>query len=96
MRSAITANRKMRSIRVALNATLVAVALAVETNGVPTSTGEVIGHPASSRPAVMEFLGIPFARAPVGDLRFAPPVGFENKGAIVNATTFVRSFQILP
>ncbi|KAJ6467943.1 carboxylesterase [Mycena vulgaris] len=77
----------MRSIRVALNASLVAVAL-VETNGVPTSSGEVIGHPASSRPGVMEFLGIPFARAPVGDLRFAPPVGFENKGVIISATTF--------
>ncbi|KAJ6524859.1 carboxylesterase [Mycena vulgaris] len=77
----------MRSIRVALNASLVAVAL-VETNGVPTSSGEVIGHPASSRPGVMEFLGIPFARASVGDLRFAPPVGFENKGVTISATTF--------
>ncbi|KAJ7920629.1 cholinesterase precursor [Mycena leptocephala] len=63
-----------------------AVAL-VHAEGILTSSGEIIGHPASSRPAVMEFLGIPFARSPIGELRFAPPVAFENKG-IINATTF--------
>jgi hypothetical protein len=83
----------MRIIRVAFGASLVVAAVPhVEPNGVPTSSGEIIGHPASSRPAVMEFLGIPFARAPIGELRFAPPVGFEDKGRI-NAIKFVRGFK---
>ncbi|KAJ6452477.1 carboxylesterase [Mycena sanguinolenta] len=58
------------------------------TSGVSTSGGDVIGHPASNRPAVTEYLGIPFARPPIGDLRFAPPVGFENSGGVINAATF--------
>ncbi|KAJ6582015.1 carboxylesterase [Mycena capillaripes] len=78
----------MRCIRVLFSlASLIAAVLLVEANGVPTSSGEIIGHPASSRPAVTEFLGIPFARPPIGELRFAPPVGFEGEG-VINATTF--------
>ncbi|KAF7340541.1 Carboxylic ester hydrolase [Mycena sanguinolenta] len=56
--------------------------------GISTSSGDVLGHPASARPAVTEFLGIPFARPPIGNLRFAPPVEFENSGGVINATTF--------
>ncbi|KAJ7016915.1 carboxylesterase [Mycena alexandri] len=78
----------MRFFRVAVSAFLVlAAAFLVEANGVPTSSGKIIGHQASSRPAVMEFLGIPFARAPTGELRFAPPVAFEDEG-VINATMF--------
>ncbi|KAF7336132.1 Glycoside hydrolase, superfamily [Mycena venus] len=77
---------------VAFSASLVAAVTLVEADGVPTSSGEIIGHPASSRPAVMEFLGIPFARPPKGELRFAPPVAFEDKG-VVNATTFTANFD---
>ncbi|KAJ7863965.1 cholinesterase, partial [Mycena olivaceomarginata] len=47
----------------------------------------IIGHRASNRPAVMEYLGIPFARSPTGELRFAPPVAFKNNG-IITADTF--------
>ncbi|KAJ7314239.1 Carboxylesterase family-domain-containing protein [Mycena albidolilacea] len=39
-----------------------------------TSSGEIIGHRASNRPAVMEYLGIPFARSPTGELRSCPYV----------------------
>ncbi|KAJ7727265.1 carboxylesterase [Mycena metata] len=62
---------------------------------IPTSSGKIIGHQASSRLAVMEFLGIPFARTPTGELRFAPPAAFEDEG-VINATTFVRSFKHHP
>lgn len=41
---------------------------------VQTSTGgTIIGHGAPNRPSVTEFLGIRYAAAPVGELRFAAP-----------------------
>lgn len=60
--------------------------------GVRTSSGLIIGKPASSRPEVSEYLGIPFAKPPVGDLRFAAPQAYRGKGT-VNATVFVSQFQ---
>lgn len=56
--------------------------------GVKTSSGTILGQPAFSRPEVSEYLGIPFAKPPVGDLRFAPPQAFTGT-ANVNATAFV-------
>ncbi|OHF04083.1 carboxylesterase [Colletotrichum orchidophilum] len=43
---------------------------------VPTSNGPITGHPVSNNSEVLEFLGIPYAKPPVGDLRFAPPQRF--------------------
>ncbi|EZF28041.1 hypothetical protein H112_00021 [Trichophyton rubrum D6] len=43
---------------------------------VNTTSGLVIGHASTSRPSVVEYLGIPYANVPVGNLRFAPPVKF--------------------
>ncbi|KAI1874145.1 uncharacterized protein JN550_002724 [Neoarthrinium moseri] len=40
---------------------------------VNTPNGRIIGHRSSIRPEVCEFLGIPYAAAPVGSLRFAAP-----------------------
>jgi cholinesterase len=40
---------------------------------VKTQTGVVQGHNAVNRSDVFEFLGLPYAKAPLGDLRFAPP-----------------------
>ncbi|KAI1556105.1 PnbA Carboxylesterase type B [Pyrenophora tritici-repentis] len=50
-------------------------AVAVTTNrfSVHTSSGTLIGHPSSNRTYVTEFLGIRYAEAPVGELRFAAP-----------------------
>ncbi|KAK4212669.1 cholinesterase precursor [Rhypophila decipiens] len=40
---------------------------------VDTSNGPIIGHISPNTSCVVEFLGIPYARPPIGDLRFAPP-----------------------
>ncbi|KAM7195500.1 cholinesterase precursor [Rhypophila sp. PSN 637] len=40
---------------------------------IDTSNGPIIGHIAPNTSCVVEFLGIPYARPPIGDLRFAPP-----------------------
>ena len=38
--------------------------------------------------AVRQFLGIPFAKPPVGDLRFAPSVPMERLASLYNATYY--------
>lgn len=58
--------------------------------GVVTSSGLVLGHPASQKTQVSEYLGIPFAKPPIGSLRFTAPQAFEGSGEI-NASVFVRS-----
>jgi cholinesterase len=57
---------------------------------VQTSSGPVSGHAARNATAatVSEYLGIPFAQAPTGNLRFAAPVAFEGTAAI-NASIYV-------
>lgn len=52
---------------------------------IDTTSGSVYGMINGSHPDVAQFLGIPFAAPPVGDLRFAPPTTFPPQ-AIVDAT----------
>jgi Carboxylesterase family len=55
---------------------------------VQTSSGPVSGHPASVNIGVSEYLGIPYAVPPVGDLRWTAPKPFNGTAAI-NGTNFV-------
>lgn len=52
---------------------------------VTTTNGPITGHPASNSACVMEYLGIPFAQPPVGDLRFAPPAKIRSQKPYVAA-----------
>ncbi|KAK9779700.1 putative Carboxylesterase [Seiridium cardinale] len=54
---------------------------------VTTSSGPVEGHVADNSTNVSEYLGIPFAQPPVGELRFQPPVAFHGSETI-NGTNF--------
>jgi len=55
---------------------------------VQTSSGPVDGHSAPSATEVSEYLGIPFAKPPVGELRFEPPQSYTGD-SVINGTTFV-------
>lgn len=68
---------------------------------VQTSTGGTInGHGAPNRPNVTEFLGIRFAAAPVGELRFAAPQKYvAPQDTVFEASEWVRlsiAILILP
>lgn len=51
-----------------------------------TKNGRITGHPASNATQVIEYLGIPYAQPPTGDLRFAPPKAYEGKSDFEAAT----------
>lgn len=59
---------------------------------VQTSSGPVQGHSAPNATQVSEYLGIPYAVPPVGDLRFAAPQKYSSNQTN-NGTSFV-SFPI--
>jgi hypothetical protein len=60
---------------------------------VNTTSGPVSGHLASNATAnVAEYLGIPFAQPPVGELRFAPPQPYNGSSSI-NGTSYVSGFR---
>ncbi|TIC90194.1 Cholinesterase [Colletotrichum higginsianum] len=54
---------------------------------VQTTSGLVQGHAASTASQVSEYLGIPYAQPPVGNLRFQPPAKFTGSSTI-NGSTF--------
>ncbi|KAJ5953285.1 Carboxylesterase type B [Penicillium verhagenii] len=47
-----------------------------------TSSGQIVGHVDPKFPDVLEYLGIPYASPPTGELRFAAPVSYESKGTV--------------
>jgi hypothetical protein len=55
---------------------------------VKTTSGTVTGRAASLRKDVSEYVGIPYAKPPVGDLRWAAPVKYTGTGNI-NGTEYV-------
>jgi hypothetical protein len=52
---------------------------------VVTTNGKITGHPAPNLHNTVEFLGIPYAQPPVGELRFAPPLPPDSNGSFVAA-----------
>lgn len=66
---------------------MVAVAAAATLDlTVTTSGGRITGHKAPGAEGVHEFLGVPFAKPPVGELRFAPPAKL---GPVASSDVFV-------
>lgn len=68
--------RVTMSLLVAAAAAAAVSLLSVSSAGdaqVNTTSGALVGHAAPNRTAVTEFLGIQYAQAPVGALRFAAP-----------------------
>jgi carboxylesterase family protein len=57
---------------------------------VQTTSGTVKGHASSWKREVSEYLGIRFAKAATGSLRFAPPVRYNGTGEISGAK-YVRT-----
>lgn len=55
---------------------------------VQTGSGTVQGHAAANATGVSEYLGIPFAKPPVGELRWAAPQKYSGNSTI-NGTNFV-------
>lgn len=53
-----------------------------------TSNGPILGHIAPNRSSVVEYLGIPYAAPPVGELRFAAPQAYAGHG-FQDASTWV-------
>lgn len=67
------------------------VAASVKTfETVETSNGRITGHHPVKAKEVWEYLGIPYATPPLGDLRFAAPQKYKGKGSY-NATSFVST-----
>jgi len=57
---------------------------------VRTSSGPVDGHLAPNSSQVSEYLGIPFAKPPIGALRFEPPEQYVSS-SLLNGSIFVCS-----
>ena len=58
---------------------------------VKTTTGQIKGHSSSWKPDVSEYLGVPYAQAPIGDLRWAAPKAASSSDKPFEASKFSAS-----
>lgn len=58
---------------------------------IKTSSGTIQGFVNKTAPDVRQFLGIPYARPPIGDLRFAPPEPATTSSKVLHATSLPNS-----
>jgi cholinesterase len=58
---------------------------------VKTTNGEIKGHSSTWKPDVSEYLGIPYAQPPIGDLRWAAPKAFSGSNKLYEASKFSAS-----
>jgi cholinesterase len=49
---------------------------------VKTTSGQIQGHPSDWQPTVSEYLGVPFAKPPIGPLRWKAPEAYKSEKAI--------------
>ncbi|KAJ7633583.1 Alpha/Beta hydrolase protein [Mycena polygramma] len=73
-----------------------AFAVALLSLQVRTNSGTINGFLDPSVPAVRQFLGVPFALAPVGPRRWLPPTVLTNSTSHINATRFSPSCPQIP
>jgi cholinesterase len=57
---------------------------------VKTTSGTVIGQASKWQTQVSEYLGVPFAKSPEGELRWAAPQAITDSSKVINATKYVR------
>jgi hypothetical protein len=60
---------------------------------VETENGRITGHRSPKNDDVWEYLGIPYAQPPLGDLRFAAPQKYKGKGPYT-ANEFVIAYLL--
>lgn len=63
-------------------------ALEISFETVETENGRITGHRSVKADILWEYLGIPYAQPPIGDLRFVAPQKYTVKGSY-DATNFV-------
>ena len=61
---------------------------------VQTTSGIIRGQASEGAPGVSEYLGIPYAKPPLGNLRFQPPQKLKSRKSSVNATRFVSTILL--
>lgn len=88
LKAALPQQRNAPSVEVGKRQTTWAVGQTVN-----TTSGPVIGHAGKTAEGVSEYLGIPYAQPPIGDLRFAAPVKFNGTDPI-NGTSFGASCPV--